>query len=69
MNESTSQETDSVDLVLDNETVTFDDSVMLRLVKHIRSKNYHAYVLAQPENLPFGHTREDILIVHPEKQS
>ena len=49
----------------DENRVTFDDESVRRLMKGLglRSKDYK--VLAQPSTLPFGHTREDILITKP----
>ena len=46
--------------------VILTDDVILKLIKYIRDNNFHAYLLDQPQNLPFGHTREDLLIVGPE---
>lgn len=47
-------------------SVTIDDKFTMDLVRHIRKRGFHAYVVNQPQNLPFGNTREDILIVGPE---
>jgi len=49
-----------------DKAVTFDDVLVLKMLGHIRRKGFNAYVLNQPQNLPFGNTREDILIVGPE---
>jgi len=46
----------------DRDTVVFNDATMLSLLGHIRKEGFHAYILPQPGSLPFGHTREDILI-------
>ena len=46
--------------------LTFEDSLILKILEHIRHNNFHAYVLDQPQNLPFGNSREDILVVGPE---
>jgi len=46
--------------------VTFCDVLVLKMVEHIRRQGFNAYVLNQPQNLPFGNTREDILVVGPE---
>ncbi|MFO6421845.1 class I SAM-dependent methyltransferase [Motilimonas sp. KMU-193] len=40
----------------------FNDDKILALVQGIRTKGAQAYLMAQPCELPFGHTREDILI-------
>ena len=47
-------------------TVIFDDQFMIDICLHIRKRGFHAYILNQPQNLPFGNTREDILVVGPE---
>jgi 2-polyprenyl-3-methyl-5-hydroxy-6-metoxy-1,4-benzoquinol methylase len=41
------------------------DSQILEIVAHARAAGFHAYILPQPRDLPFGHTREDVLIVRP----
>ena len=40
----------------------------LKIIEYIRRKNFHAYVLDQPPNLPFGNTREDILVLSLENE-
>ena len=47
-------------------SLTFNDALILKILKHIRHNNFHAYLLDQPQNLPFGNSREDILVVSPE---
>jgi len=47
-------------------SLVFNDALILKILEHIRHNNFHAYVLDQPQNLPFGNTREDILVVGPE---
>jgi 2-polyprenyl-3-methyl-5-hydroxy-6-metoxy-1,4-benzoquinol methylase len=47
-------------------SVDVTDELVARLFLHIRMKGWHAYVLEQPVDLPFGRTREDILVVGPE---
>jgi 2-polyprenyl-3-methyl-5-hydroxy-6-metoxy-1,4-benzoquinol methylase len=47
----------------DTETVQFDDDLVLEILGRYRGKGYHTYVLPQPPELPFGNSREDILIV------
>jgi len=63
-----SPESKIINLPNDHKMAVFDDDTILRLIKLIRLRGLHAYVLAQPPGLPFGHTREDILVVHPEKE-
>jgi len=53
----------------DHQTPVFDDDAIIRLMGHIRLKGFHAYVLPQLPELPFGHIREDLLVIHPEKKS
>lgn len=48
------------------DAVVIDDEFVVRILTHIRDKGFHAYVLDQPQNLPFGNTREDILVIGPE---
>ena len=44
---------------------SFGDDEILDFAKRYRSRGFHAYILPQPPGLPFGHTREDLLIVRP----
>lgn len=46
-------------------SVSFNDKKVLQTIQYIRSKGYHAYIVDQPADLPFGNTREDILIKSP----
>jgi len=46
----------------DTELVQFDDALVLRMVARCRAQGFHAYTLPQAPDLPFGNTREDILI-------
>lgn len=41
---------------------TLDDKAILGLLERYRARGYHAYIVPQRSDLPFGHTREDILI-------
>lgn len=47
----------------DVQRVAFGDALVLRLVAHFRGRGLDAFIVPQPTNLPFCHTREDILIV------
>jgi SAM-dependent methyltransferase len=40
----------------------FDDATIARLLVEFRAAEYESYLLPQPPDLPFGHTREDILV-------
>jgi 2-polyprenyl-3-methyl-5-hydroxy-6-metoxy-1,4-benzoquinol methylase len=42
-----------------------DDAGVLRIVAKFRAMDFHAYILPQPPELPFGRTRDDVLIVRP----
>lgn len=44
-------------------TVIYDDNKVLKIIEYIRKKGFNAYILPQEPILPFGNTREDILIV------
>jgi SAM-dependent methyltransferase len=43
----------------------FDDATIARLLVEFRSAGFESYLLPQPPDLPFGHTREDILVRRP----
>jgi len=45
--------------------VEFTDEVVCRLLLHARRAGLDAYLVPQPPDLPFGRTREDILLVAP----
>jgi SAM-dependent methyltransferase len=47
----------------DPELVQFDDRLMLDIIRKYRRTGSQGYILPQAADLPFGHTREDILIV------
>jgi SAM-dependent methyltransferase len=47
----------------DPHTASFGDREVLALLAWFRGEGHEAYVLPQPPDLPFGHTREDILIM------
>ena len=45
----------------------FDDASIARIMLETRAAGFESYVVEQRADLPFGHTREDIVIVaHPE---
>lgn len=46
----------------DENIVEFDDIFILKIIKKLRNCNLLAYILPQPPELPFGYTREDILV-------
>jgi SAM-dependent methyltransferase len=42
----------------------FNDKNIFEFMEYIKAKGYKVYLKAQPPNLPFGHTREDIVITN-----
>lgn len=42
--------------------VHFDDAFVLEILDRYRAREFHSFALPQLPSLPFGHTREDILI-------
>lgn len=43
--------------------VNITDRLLVGLIEHGRSKGFESYVLSQPQELPFGNTREDLLFI------
>ncbi len=41
------------------------DEEMMRILLHLRKRGFDAWIAPQPESLPFGRTREDIIVVRP----
>lgn len=54
---------DMVSFAADTKVFSIDDASVLRLMRHFRTESTHAWILPQSPALPFGHTREDLLIV------
>lgn len=50
----------------DAQAVSITDEMMFDILRTYRKRGFDVYILNQKQNLPFGHTREDILIVGPE---
>lgn len=44
---------------------SFTDAQVMAMIARFRLSGLLSYVLPQPPDLPFGHTREDLLIVRP----
>jgi cyclopropane fatty-acyl-phospholipid synthase-like methyltransferase len=42
-----------------------DDAGTLEIAARFRARDFHVYILPQSPELPFGYTREDLLIVRP----
>lgn len=57
--------TEQIALDPDHELVAFDDNLTMKILGHFRNQGYDTYIFPQPPDLPFGNTREDILIVRP----
>lgn len=65
-NKTDNNENDDIRDLQTEKTVIINDQTVYDILKMIREKGFHAYLLDQPQNLPFGNTREDILVVGPE---
>jgi len=50
----------------DSKYVAINDDLVLTILAHTRGKGFDAYVLPQPKELPFGYSREDIIIEKPD---
>lgn len=46
----------------DQHLVAINDNLILAILAHVRQRGFEAYLLPQPLELPFGGSREDILI-------
>ncbi|SKA92018.1 Methyltransferase domain-containing protein [Paucidesulfovibrio gracilis DSM 16080] len=64
-NDSTKECKEVVDCKPDPDNAQFDDESVLALTAYIRKLGCSAYILPQNPELPFGHTREDILVIRP----
>ncbi|MGB0383336.1 MAG: class I SAM-dependent methyltransferase [Ardenticatenaceae bacterium] len=51
----------------DPKTVTFNDKLLMKILSDFRQQGLHTYVAPQPNNLPFGFTREDVIIMKLDK--
>tara|TARA_A100001037_G_scaffold302113_1_gene333044 strand:+ start:14 stop:739 length:726 start_codon:yes stop_codon:yes gene_type:complete len=54
----------AANLINDPDLATFDDEAIHNLLVHIRKFGFESYLLPQSSDLPFGHTREDILVIN-----
>ena len=50
----------------DPDVMHFSDALVFDVLAHARKRGFESFVLPQPPELPFGNTREDILIVRSE---
>ena len=46
--------------------VIMNDKTILDIISYVRKRGFDGYILNQEQNLPFGNTREDVLIVGSE---
>ena len=46
--------------------VQIDDKLILKIISYLRNKKFNAYIYEQTSQLPFGNSREDILICSKE---
>ena len=56
-------------LLPESRRIEFTDEVVAAIFRQVRRWGYDAFVLPQPEHLPWGFTREDLLICSVERQS
>jgi ubiquinone/menaquinone biosynthesis C-methylase UbiE len=63
---SSQPDKEEVLLESDNELVTFNDDLTMKILQQFRHQGYDTYILPQPPHLPFGYTREDILVIRPD---
>lgn len=47
-------------------SVHIDDKVIASILAMLREEGFQAHTVKQPQNMPFGNTREDILLYGPE---
>jgi cyclopropane fatty-acyl-phospholipid synthase-like methyltransferase len=52
-----------VDGLKDKDLIKIDDNCYLSILKFARDQGFESYLLPESENLPFGRTRDDILII------
>lgn len=64
--EKKSQNRVEIKLVDEKTLVQFNDDLVLKILMDTRSKGFDSFILNQPPHLPFGYTREDILIKNPD---
>ena len=50
----------------DISNIDFNDQLVLDILKFYRKFNFNSYLLEQKHNLPFGNSREDIVVCHPD---
>lgn len=53
-------------VIMSEMNVVFDDQLIAELLLRYRTQGLDAYILPQPPDLAFGHTREDLLIICPD---
>ncbi len=58
---------DENDLLPESRRIEFTDAIVASVFQQVRGWGYDAFVLPQPEHLPWGFTREDLLICSTER--
>jgi cyclopropane fatty-acyl-phospholipid synthase-like methyltransferase len=48
---------------VDKNLITMDDECYIDIINFAYSQGFESYILPEPDNLPFGKTRDDILII------
>jgi len=48
---------------IDSNLIDINDDCYLKILKFVRSQGFESYLLPECENIPFGNTRDDILII------
>ena len=56
------------ELLPESRRIEFTDEVVASIFRRVRSWGYDAFILPQPEHLPWGFTREDLLICSVERR-
>lgn len=64
INVSQGTEEDIISHTGEGDGYRLNDKMIMELICFIREEGYEVYLLPQDENLPFGYTREDILVIN-----
>ena len=60
--EMEASDTPGLDLAVDNETFSFSDELISKIVTRYNEGEFRSSIMDQRVDLPFGHTRQDLLI-------
>ena len=44
--------------------IDFNDKLILDILRFFRESGFNSYLIEQKHNLPFGNSREDIIVCH-----